>query len=104
MTTFDDREKAFESKYAHDEEMKFRAVARRNKLVGLWAAELLGKTGEAAQAYAAEVVAADLEEAGDEDVFRKLARDLEGRADAQTIREQMVALMAEAKAQVMKEA
>ena len=70
MTTFDDRENAFESKFAHDAEMQFRAEARRNKLVGLWAAELLGKSGDDAAAYAVEVVSADFEEAGIEDVVR----------------------------------
>ena len=67
MTTFDDRENAFEAKFAHDSEMQFRAEARRNKLVGLWAAGLLGKAEDAAAAYALEVVSADFEEAGDED-------------------------------------
>ncbi|NBQ49447.1 MAG: DUF1476 domain-containing protein [Marivivens sp.] len=62
MSTFDDREKAFEDKFAHDAEMQFKAEARRNKLLGLWAAELLGKSGEDANAYAAEVVKADLQE------------------------------------------
>ncbi len=68
MTTFDDRENAFENKFAHDAEMQFRAEARRNKLVGLWAAGLLGKSGDDAAAYAKEVVLADFEEAGHEDV------------------------------------
>lgn len=103
MTTFDDRENAFESKYAHDEAMRFRAEARRNKLLGLWAAELLGKSGDAAAAYAREVVAADFEEAGDEDVYRKLAGDLGGRADEAVIRARMHDLMIEAKRQVMSE-
>ena len=76
MTTFDDRENAFENKYAYDEEMKFRAQARCNKLLGLWAAELLGKTGDDADAYAKEVVLSDFEEAGHEDVVRKVAADL----------------------------
>ena len=74
-TTFDDRENAFENKFAHDQELKFKALARRNKLVGLWAAGLLGK-GDA-DAYAKEVVAADFEEAGEEDVFRKLRKDFD---------------------------
>ena len=76
MSNLNDRERAFENKFAHDEELKFRAYARRNKLVGLWAAEKLGKTGDDADAYAKEVVLADFEEAGDDDVFRKLLRDL----------------------------
>ena len=70
MANFDDREKAFENKYAHDAQMQFKAEARRNKLLGLWAAELMGKTGEDADAYAREVIKSDFEEAGDEDVYR----------------------------------
>lgn len=103
MTTFDDRENAFENKFAHDEELKFKAEARRNKLLGLWAAGLMGRSGEAAAAYAQEVIAADFEEAGDEDVYRKLADDLGALADEATIRAQMAALMAEAKRQIMEE-
>jgi hypothetical protein len=103
MTTFDDRENAFESKYAHDETMKFRAEARRNKLLGLWAAGLLGKSEADAQAYAKEVIASDFAEAGDEDVFRKVSADLAGKADAATIRSKMAELMTEAKRQVMSE-
>ena len=103
MTTFDDREKAFETKYAHDQEMQFRAEARRNKLLGLWAAELMGKTGDDADDFAREVVKADFEEAGHEDVVRKVAGDLGDKADPDTIREKMAALMIEAKAQLMKE-
>lgn len=103
MTTFDDRENAFESKFAHDEELKFKAEARRNKLLGLWAAELMGKSGEAAANYAKEVVASDFEEAGDEDVFRKVSADLGGLADETNIRTKMTELMAEAKRQIMKE-
>ena len=104
MTTFDDRESAFENKFAHDEEMKFRAVARRNKLLGLWAAELLGKTGEAANAYALEVVKADFEEPGHEDVVRKVAADLGDIADADTIRAKMEELLRVAKEQLVREA
>ncbi|KZY31777.1 aldolase [Roseovarius sp. HI0049] len=103
MTTFDDRENAFENKYAHDEEMKFKAEMRRNKLLGLWAAELLGKTGEDANAYAVEVVKSDFEEAGHEDVVRKVANDLGDLADADTIRRKMDELLKVAKDQVMKE-
>ncbi|MEL7131277.1 MAG: DUF1476 domain-containing protein [Pseudomonadota bacterium] len=103
MSTFDDRENAFENKFAHDAEMQFKADARRNKLLGLWAAELLGKTGEDAADYAREVVKSDFEEAGDEDVFRKVSGDLGNKADETTIRTKMVELMAEAKAQLMKE-
>ncbi|MDH5531438.1 MAG: DUF1476 domain-containing protein [Paracoccaceae bacterium] len=103
MTTFDDRENAFESKYAHDEEMRFKAEARRNKLLGLWAAEHLGKTGDAAAAYAKEVVASDFEEAGDEDVYRKVSGDLGNKVTEAVIRAKMAELMIEAKRQIMKE-
>ena len=103
MTTFDDRENAFESKFAHDEALRFKCEARRNKLLGLWAAGLMGKSGEEAAEYAREVVASDFEEAGDEDVFRKVAGDLGDRADAATIRARMAELMAEAKHPVMNE-
>jgi hypothetical protein len=104
MTTFDDRENAFENKFAHDEEMKFKAEARRNKLLGLWAAELMGKSGDEAATYAKEVVVSDFEEAGDEDVYRKVAADLGDRADEATIRAKMAELMIEAKRQLMDEA
>ncbi|MDP5362405.1 MAG: DUF1476 domain-containing protein [Paracoccaceae bacterium] len=103
MSTFDDRENAFENKFAHDAEMQFKAEARRNKLLGLWAAELLGKSGVDAAAYAVEVIYSDFEEAGDEDVFRKVSGDLGDKADEVTIRSKMVSLMAEAKAQLMNE-
>ncbi len=103
MSTFDERENAFESKFAHDAEMQFKAEARRNKLLGLWAAELMGKTGDEAAAYATEVIRSDFEEAGDEDVFRKVSGDLDDKADEQTIRTQMAALMIEAKAQLLSE-
>ena len=75
MTTFDDRKDSFERKFAHDEELRFKATARRNKLLGLWAAEKLGKSGADADAYAKSVVVADFEEAGDEDVVRKVKND-----------------------------
>jgi hypothetical protein len=103
MTSFDDRESAFENKFAHDEEMKFRAEARRNKLLGLWAAELLGKTGDDAAAYAIEVVKSDFEEAGHEDVVRKVAGDLGDIADADTIRRKMDELLVTAKGQLVNE-
>lgn len=77
MTTFDRREQAFESKFVHDEETRFYALARRNRLLGLWAAEKLGKTGEAAEAYAKTVVMSDFEEEGDHDVFRKIRKDFD---------------------------
>lgn len=104
MTTFDEREHAFENKFAHDEEMKFKAQARANKLLGLWAAGLLGKTGDAAEAYASGVVKSDFEEAGHEDVFRKVSEDLGGLADETTIRTKMVEVLAQAKQQLMDEA
>ncbi len=104
MSTFDDRENAFENRFAHDEAMKFKAEARRNKLVGLWAAGLMGKTGDEASAYAAEVVKADFEEAGIEDVMRKLTADLGGRADDATIRAKMAEMLTLAKAQLVDEA
>jgi hypothetical protein len=103
MTTFDDREKAFENKFAHDEELRFKAEARRNRLLGLWAAELLGKSGDAADAYALEVIRADFEEQGHEDVFRKLAGDLGDLADEKTIRIKMVEFFAVAKQQIFAE-
>ncbi|MBY5988586.1 DUF1476 domain-containing protein [Roseovarius atlanticus] len=103
MSTFDDRENAFENKYAHDEEMKFKAEARRNKLLGLWAAEILGKTGSDADAYAKEVVLSDFEEAGHEDVVRKVAGDLGDMADTDTIRSKMDELLRVAQEQLMKE-
>lgn len=84
MTTFDKRKDAFESKFAHDAELRFKAEARRNKLLGLWAAGLLGKTGDAAETYAKEVVVADFEQAGDEDVFRKIRQDFDAAGVAQS--------------------
>lgn len=76
MTTFDDRERAFESKFAHDQEMEFRITARRNRLLGNWAASLMKLTPEETDSYAKGVVQADFEEAGDEDVIRKLLGDI----------------------------
>ena len=84
MTTFDKREEGFEKQFAHDEELKFKAMARRNKLLGLWAAEKLGISGPAADAYAKEVVMADFEEAGDDDVLRKVRKDFETKGVAQS--------------------
>ncbi len=103
MPTFEDRAKSFESKFAHDAEMQFKAEARRNRLLGLWAADLMGRTGEDATAYAVEVIKSDFEEAGDEDVFRKLAADLGDHADAATIRAKMAELAVTAKAQLLDE-
>ena len=78
MTTFDDREKGFESKYALDQEQEFKAVARRNKLLGLWAAGKMGLSADSAEEYGRAIVRADFEQPGEEDVFRKIAQDLEG--------------------------
>ena len=106
MSTFDDRENAFENKYAHDAEMQFRAEARRNKLLGLWAAELLGKTGDDAANYAKEVVKADFEEPGYEDVVRKVMADIEVKSadiDEATVRKQMESLIETAKDQIFSE-
>lgn len=106
MTTFDDREKAFEAKYEHDEELKFKVNARRNKLLGLWAADLLGKTGADAEAYAKEVVMADFEKPGDSDVMHKLMKDLAAAGkpmEEHSIRRQSERLADEAKKQVMTE-
>ena len=103
MSTFDEREQAFEKKFAHDAELLFKAEARRNKLLGLWAADLLGKTGDEAAAYAREVLKADLEEAGEEDVFRKIASDLGDRSDEATIRAKMKDLLTLAKEQILSE-
>ena len=99
MTTFDKREEGFEKKFAHDEELRFKANARRNKLLGLWAAEKMGLAGPAADAYAKEVVMADFEEAGDDDVFRKVRKDFDAKGVAQSdqdIRKTMIDLMAQA--------
>ena len=103
MTSFDKREEGFEKKYALDEEQKFKAEARRNKLLGLWAAEKLGIAGDAANSYAKEVVAADFEKAGDSDVLRKVLGDLTAKGAAITeaeIRIKMDQLMAQAVVQV----
>ena len=103
MTTFDKREEGFEKQFAHDEELRFKAMARRNKLLGLWAAGVLGKSGPDAEAYAKEVVLADFEESGDRDVLRKVTRDLDvkGIGEAE-IRAQMTALLAQAVDQIKK--
>jgi hypothetical protein len=103
MSTFDKREEGFEKKFAHDEELRFKATARRNKLLGLWVAEKLGKTGADADAYAKSVVMSDFEEAGDDDVFRKVKADLDAANAGQSehqIRRTMDELMATAIAQV----
>ena len=105
MNSFDDREKAFEKKFAHDAEMQFKAAARRNKLLGLWLAEALGEAD--ADAYARSVVAADLREAGDEDVIAKVMADIAAKGvsiSEADVRAKLAALGPEAKAQVMAEA
>jgi hypothetical protein len=107
MTSFDDREKGFERKFAHDEELKFRATARRNRLLGLWAAEQMGIAGDDAQAYAREVIKADLAEPGEEDLFRKLRGDFDAKGVSQSdhqIRRQMAELMGVAISQIESEA
>lgn len=103
MSDFSDRQKGFESKFALDEELRFKATARRNKLLGLWAAEKLGKTGDEAEAYAREVVAADFEEVGDNDVLRKVKSDFEAGGVEQSehqIRRTMDELLGQAIEQV----
>ncbi len=106
MTTFDERKNAFENKYAHDTEMNFRAEARRNKLLGLWAAEKMGLSGDAAEAYAKSVVVEDLKEVGDQDVFRKVAADLEAKGAGvpeAELKRRMTELLSTAKVQLMSE-
>jgi hypothetical protein len=106
MTTFDEREKAFEKKFEHDQELQFKANARRNKMLGLWAAGQMGKTGADAEAYAKELVVADLEKPGHHDVVDKLVKDFAAAGkpmEDHTIRKQSERLMVEAKAQIMKE-
>jgi hypothetical protein len=106
MTTFDERENAFENMYAHDAEMQFRAEARRNKLLGLWAAERMGLGGDAAEAYAKSVVVEDLKEAGDHDVFRKVAADLAAKGAGvpeAELRRRMAELLSAAKVQIVTE-
>jgi hypothetical protein len=103
MTTFDKREEGFEKKFALDEEQKFKAEARRNKLLGLWVAEKLGLSGEAANTYAKDVIAAEFQEAGDADVVRKVIGDLKAKGVAlteQQVRVKMDELTAQAVAQV----
>jgi hypothetical protein len=105
MNTFDDRKKGFENKFAHDEELRFKATARRNKLLGLWAAEKLGLSGDAAADYAREVVAADFEEAGDDDVVRKVVGDFTAKNIDQSehqVRRTMDELMVTAVEQIQK--
>jgi len=106
MTTFDDREKAFEQKYKHDQELQFKVEVRRNKLLGLWVAEMLDLKGDDAQAYAKEVVSADFEEPGDADLVRKVLADLEAKnvdMNEHRLRKKMDELTVVAKTQIMNE-
>jgi hypothetical protein len=104
MATFEDREKGFEQKFRHDQELQFKVTARRNRLLGLWAAERMGLTGDAADAYAKEVVAADFEKPGDDDVVQKVAGDLKAKnitVTEQQIRDELRRLFEAAKKQIM---
>ncbi|MEN3974385.1 DUF1476 domain-containing protein [Emcibacter sp. SYSU 3D8] len=106
MTQFDKREKGFESKYAHDQELQFKVMARRNKLLGMWAAEQLDLKDDAAREYALDVVRSDFEEAGDEDVFRKVRADLDAKQVSVSdhhLRKQMEDLLDVAKQQIQDE-
>ena len=106
MTTFNKREKAFEDKYKHDQDLQFKVEVRRNKLLGLWVAELLGKAGDEAEAYAKEVVSSDFEEPGDADVVRKVQGDFEAAGtdfSEHRLRKKMDELLVVAKAQVREE-
>ncbi|WP_138511483.1 DUF1476 domain-containing protein [Maricaulis alexandrii] len=106
MSGLDDREKGYENKYAHDQEIEFKANARRNKLLGLWAAEQMGLDGEAAAEYAKSVVIADFEEAGDEDVFRKIRGDFDAKGvdlSDHLLRKEMDELLAKARQQIQSE-
>jgi hypothetical protein len=101
-TTFDKREEGFEKEFAHDEELRFKALARRNKMLGLWAAGLLGKSGADAEAYAKEVVLAEFDEGGDNAVVGKIVKDLAGKANEEQVRAQMQTFLAEAIQQTKK--
>lgn len=106
MTTFDDRKRSFEKKFANDQEKIFKANARRNKLLGIWAAEMMGMDEEAAKAYAVAVIKADMEEPGDEDVFRKIRADFDAHNVEQTdhqIRHKMEVMMNKAMEQIANE-
>lgn len=106
MSNFDNRQKGFEGKFAHDQELQFKAGARRNKLLGLWAAGLMGKSDDESAAYAKEVIKSDFEEAGDDDVFRKVRADFDAAGVEQSdhqLRRQMDDLMAEAITQLENE-
>lgn len=103
MSMFDDREKGYEAKYKHDQEAQFKITARRNKLLGLWVAGQLGRTGADAEAYAKEVVASDFEKPGDDDVIMKVLKDLEAKGinyDMDAIRKKLVGFATEARGQI----
>ncbi len=101
MSNMDDRKNAFENKFAHDAELQFKVESRRNKLVGQWAANMLDKNDSDTKKYILEVIKSDFEEAGDEDVFRKLSDDLGEKATAEDIRAKMSECLATAKSQIM---
>lgn len=106
MSGIDDREKGFENKYAHDQEIEFKATARRNKLLGLWAADKMGLGGPEAEAYAKSVVIADFEEAGDDDVFRKVRGDFDAKGvelSDHLLRKEMDDLLITAREQIRSE-
>lgn len=103
MTTFDNREQAFEAKFAHDEEMQFKAEARCNKMLGLWAAAKMGKSGEQAETYAHTLVTASIEGSDPEDVVRKVTADLQGRVTSDEIRQRRATLLPDAQAQILLE-
>jgi hypothetical protein len=100
MTTFDDRERAYETKFAMDEEQAFKVMSRRNKALGLWAGQELGKQGQELDAYVREVMRSDLQAAGDEDVFAKVSGDLQGRVEPAEVRRRMDELLHTAQAQI----
>lgn len=103
MTTFDERQRSYEAKFARDAEMNFKAEARRNRLLGEWAAGLLGKTGDDARSYALTVVTSDFDEPGDEDVFRKLMTDIGDQVDEAALRLKMAGLRLTAREQILNE-
>lgn len=103
MTTFDERQRSYEAKFARDAEMNFKAEARRNRLLGEWAAGLLGKTGDDARSYALTVVTSDFDEPGDEDVFRKLMTDIGDQVDEAALRLKMAELRLTAREQILNE-
>ena len=103
MTTFDDRERAYESKFVLDQDQEFKATSRRNRLLGQWAGEVLGKSGEALAEYAREVVRSDFEHPGEDDVARKVEADLAGRPAAAQVRSKMAELMRQAREAVAKD-